>query len=355
MIDLEISLFNPTTASENDWKKYHTFRKLRHDETSPNLPTVSNTSYEETLKQTPQRLNILRFNVFEKNNLDTQIGEIYFSYYKDGTDPDACMVNISVASSHRHHGIGVQLLKKLADLAKENNKTRIVFQSTEEEGMKVIEHFNAQKISEQEQFRLKLAETNWEVINNWLAETKPILSNVTLEWIKVVNEIPNEVLEQYIRIFSSVFDEHPKFHVGNLKGSKDMPIGALKHDIKQFNKKGGKWILGLIKERNGDVSGLTELKWSPTRPEVLLQFITHIKLKYRGSGKGKLIKAQSMQYIKDTFPDIKYIHTGFVGDKNSPLYKINEKIGFKLFYHSASYEILTAELEKWTAEHVKMH
>ena len=42
LIDLEIVPFNPTSASENDWKKYHTFRKVRHDETSPNLPTVSN-------------------------------------------------------------------------------------------------------------------------------------------------------------------------------------------------------------------------------------------------------------------------------------------------------------------------
>ena len=168
----------------------------------------------------------------------------------------------------------------------------------------------------------------------------------------MVDSLPAEILEQYLRIFSSVIDEQPKFHVGSLSSSQ-MPIGALKHDIKQFTNKGGKWIIGIIRETNGDISGLTELKWSPSRPEFLLQFMSHVKLQYRGSGKGKLLKAKSMNYIKKNFPNIKYVQTGFVGDKTSALYQMNEKLGFKLFYHNASYEIQTADLEKWASEHSK--
>ena len=168
MIDLEITPFDPIKVTNEEWSKFHTFRKIRHDETQPNLPTVADKSYEESLKITPQRITILRFNVFEKSDLNTQIGEIYFSFYKDGSDPDVAMVNTSVLASYRHKGIGVQLLKKLADLAKEHKKTRIIFQSTEDEGIKVIEHFNATKISEQEQFRLAIANVNWNIVKAWI-------------------------------------------------------------------------------------------------------------------------------------------------------------------------------------------
>lgn len=354
MIDLAIVPFDASKASPEEWRMLHAFNKMRHNETQPNIPMPSEASFEETLKAIPKRLNVLRFNIFEKNDTTNQIGDVYFATFKDGSDNETAMVNTSVLNDHRHKGVGLQLLHKISELAKEHNKKRLIFQSTEEDGIHTIEHFNATKISEQEQFRLNLSETNWDIVKAWVEETRPLLAKTQIEWIKVVDSIPEEILEQYSRIMATAFDEHPKWKV-NTKAPKEMPIESLKHDIKQFNAKGGKWYLGLLREKYGDISGLTELKWSPSRPQVILQFITHIKLKYRGSGKGKLLKAHTMQYIKENFPEAKYLHTGFVGNENSPLFKINEKIGFKLFYHSATYEIKTTDLDNWVAEHLKMH
>ena len=359
MIDLEIVPFDANKASEKDWQKYHTFRKVRHEETQPNVPIVSDKSLEETLKILPTRLEIKRFNVFEKKDLNTQIADVYFSYYKEAdssSDKNTAMVNLAVLNSYRHQGVGVQLFKKIAELAKEYGKSRIIFQSMEDDGMKVLEqHVHAVKISEQEQFRLNIHEINQESVTKWLKETKPLLDKVTIEWIKVIDLIPDEILEQYSRIMASAVDEEKKFHIGGSKGSKVVPLNSLKEDIQLFNSKGGKWVLGMIREKNGDVSGLTELKWSPSRPEVILQFVTHIKLKYRGTGKGKLLKALSINYMKENFPNVKYVQTGSVGSKDTALYKINEKLGFKLFFHSASYEAKTTDLEKWVKEHFSTH
>ena len=157
LIDLEMLPFDPAKAKENEWKKYHIYRKIRHEESQPNIPIASDASYEVSLKQIPQRLSIQRFNVFERSNLESQIGEVYFSFYKFGEDQDVAIVDSGVLASHRHKGIGVQLLKKLADLAQEYKKSRIIFKSTEDEGIKVIEHFNGRKISDQEQFRLEFS------------------------------------------------------------------------------------------------------------------------------------------------------------------------------------------------------
>jgi predicted GNAT family acetyltransferase len=355
MIELAIVPFDVSKATEIEWSMFHIYRKLRHNETQPNLPMVANASYEETIKITPQRIKILRFNVFLKEEMKEQIGEVYFSYYIDGTEKNTAVVNTSVLTAHRHKGIGIQLLGKIVELAKEYKKTKIIFQSTEEEGMTVIEHIHAKKISEQEQFRLAMNEINWKYIDDLIEQTKQLNSKVKMEWVPVVNSVPDEILENYRRIMATAFDEHPKWNVDSYGGSKMIPIESLKKDIAQFNSKGGKWILGLIREKNGDISGLTELKWSPSRPEILMQFITHIKLKYRGSGKGKFLKAHTMKYIKENYPEIKFIRTGFVGKKDSALFKLNEQIGFKLFYHSASYEISTNDLDNWVNEHFKLH
>ena len=135
MIELSIAPFDPNNASKEEWKMLHEFLKVRHNETQPNVPNVSENSLEETMKIIPKRLNILRFNVFEKDDATKQIGDVYFSYYKDGTDENTAMVNSSVLGQYRHQGIGVQLLYKIAELAKKYNKSRLIFQSTEDDGI----------------------------------------------------------------------------------------------------------------------------------------------------------------------------------------------------------------------------
>ena len=347
-VKLDIIPFNVESASEQDWKKFHIFRRKRHEEAQPNDPVVPDQDYQKILLIPPTRTKVLRFNVFESNNPDLQVADIYFSYFTSGHDMDTAMVNLGVLANHRHKGIGFKLYCKILELAKEFGKSRIMLQSIEEEGMKAIEHFGAEKISDKEQFRLAIEDINWQVVDKWLEQTENIANKVKIEWL---SKIPDEVMDQYARIYTTALDEHPKWHISKLKNFPVVTPEMITHDFEQFTAKGGKWIIGIIREKNGDISGLTELKWTPIRPEKLLQFITHIKLKYRGKGRGKLLKASAIKYITKEFPNIKSIQTGFVGEKEKPLFKINEQLGFKLFFHTATYEINIANLEDWIKSH----
>ena len=139
--NIEILPFDVNNASDEEWEKFHTFRKTRYsDKASSGTSSqhqIPDKKYEEILKIPPSKINVLRFNVFLKNVPDVQIGEVYFSYYKKqipDVDQKVAMVNVSVLASHRRKGYGIILLNKIVELANRYNKTKLLFQTTEEDG-----------------------------------------------------------------------------------------------------------------------------------------------------------------------------------------------------------------------------
>jgi len=350
MQDIDIIPFDVNNASDDEWAKYHEFRKERYkDKDSTSTHQIPDEKFEEILKIPPKKINVLRFNVFLNSDPENQIGEVYFSYYKklknSEVDLKVAMVNVSILSFFRRKGYGTILLGKLVELANRYKKSKLLFQTTEQDGLKVIEQMQAHKINAHQQFKLKIREANWDLVNKWLEKTKSIKPKVELEWINVTESIPDEIIEQYTRIFATSLDEHPKWHIN--KRSYLTPE-IVKQDIKNLiTMKGGKWELGIIREKNGDISGLTEIKWLNCRPSTILQLITHIKLHYRGLGRGKLLKAGSLVHVRDNYPQVSTIKLGYVGDENSVLFEMNKRIGFKQQYQQVSFEIKTKELEAW--------
>lgn len=349
MNDIDIIPFDVHNASDEEWAKFLKFRKERYLDKGASRPThqISDEKFQEILKIPPKKLNVLRYNVFLKSDPNHQIGEIYFSYYKKSASGDKklAMVNVSLLSAFRQKGYGRILLGKLVELANRYKKSKLLFQTTEEDGLIVIEQFKAQKINVHQQFKLKIREANWDLLKKWSEKSKSILDSVRFEWLNVTENIPKEIIEQYTRIFATAVDEHPKWHINKRS---ELTPEMVKQDIKNLvSKKGGKWELGLIREKNDDISGLTELKWNPSRPNVILQLVTHIKLHYRGRGRGKLLKVETLNHVKNNYPSVDTIKIGYVGDENSVLYNINKRLGFKQQYSQVSFEVSTKHLEDW--------
>ena len=209
MPEIEILPFDVHSASEDEWKRYHEFRNHRKEDKDAltNSHQISDKKFEETLKITPKLIDVFRFNAFEKGG-STQIGEVYFSYYKKdkkrNLDQSVAMVNVSVLKPYRHHGYGVKLLGKIVELAKEYNKSKLLFQTTEKDGIKIIEDFGASKMSEHQQFKLNIEDTDWDLVNRWLENSKSLLQKVKLEWINVKEGIPESLVDQYSRIQNGI-------------------------------------------------------------------------------------------------------------------------------------------------------
>jgi hypothetical protein len=103
------------------------------------------------------------------------------------------------------------------------------------------------------------------------------------------------------------------------------------------------WITGMIQEKNGDISGMTDVFYEPKHAHMLYQALTGVQENYRGSGKGKWLKAAMLLKIREEYPEVKTVTTGNA-TSNEPMLAINERLGFKLYKEQHSYQIETEKV-----------
>lgn len=99
-----------------------------------------------------------------------------------------------------------------------------------------------------------------------------------------------------------------------------------------YKERGYEWITMVSREKNGVISGLTDIVFPTSDPHKICQELTGVKPEYQKRGLGKWLKAEMAFYIKENYPNIKYITTGNANE-NAPMLSINERMGYK-FYKS---------------------
>ena len=109
---------------------------------------------------------------------------------------------------------------------------------------------------------------------------------------------------------------------------------------------GVKSITAVSIEKDGQVSGITNVKQLPGREEFLSQGLTGVPLAFRGRKLGKLIKAKMVLYIKENYPDTKAIMTGNA-NSNGAMLTINTKLGFKLYKELISAQVYLEDLKRY--------
>ena len=107
---------------------------------------------------------------------------------------------------------------------------------------------------------------------------------------------------------------------------------------------GGTWIIIVTMENNGEISGLTELRYNPAFKNVIKQELTGVKEKYRG----KWLKASMLLELRKQLPEVKIIRSENVIN-NAPMISINDKLGFKFYSECIEAHITIDKLEEYLA------
>jgi GNAT superfamily N-acetyltransferase len=348
-LEIELITFNTKIASESEWKRFHKFRRIRHFERSPEDPLIDDKKYEKTFKLPATRTKIIRFTVIEKGKPETQIAQVYFSVYKDRAPAlsyDLAMIDVSIIKEFRNRGFGKQLFRKISELARKHGKFTILSSTSEKDGKRFIKKIGGTILSRKTEYRLKISEIDWALVDQWIEEGIEKSPKTFLKWF---DSIPEEMIEDYCNLYTIAVEESP--HWGTPGTKKQLTPLIVREDELKFKEQGGTWLLGLLQEKRDDDdnpphSALTEIKYLPSRPEIAIQFITLVKNKYRGYGKGKWIKAAMLKRIKDQFPAVKCVVTGFV-EKDSAMFYLNNKLGFKLYRESITASMSVDDLDNY--------
>ena len=88
------------------------------------------------------------------------------------------------------------------------------------------------------------------------------------------------------------------------------------------------WLTIITKEKNGSISGFSDIQYSLENPREIRQVFTGVDKNYRGKSLGKWLKAEMAYLIKKRFPSAKYITTENA-NSNGPMLSINKRMGFK--------------------------
>jgi len=309
-------------------------------------PIQEDVAFEEWMKAALEEDEIKLSSVTLKEDPSEIIAALQISIVKEDSPSYAGNKHIlraylGVLKEHRRKGIGGALLKLVHTSAVEKGKRVVIGGTIEEDGREFNQLVGGTEALEMRITRLEMDAIDWNMVEKWEqagAERSPDTS------LQFYTSIPDRILEDYCKKYTEVMNQMPL---------DDLDIGdriftpEIWRKYEETSAKVGEtWLTAMLVEKNGDISGLSDVIYIPSKAPLLSQQLTGVDQNYRGQGKGKWVKAAMLLKIRKEFPDIKIISTGNA-TSNAPMLSINERLGFKLHREGHNFQIETEKLGKY--------
>jgi GNAT superfamily N-acetyltransferase len=329
------------SAGDDFWRRYHVFRRARHDEVRPEDPF-----FPDDL----ERGRLISYQKFEVNHAFEVVhdGEMVSWFRSAVTRPGApgydsnryfLWCELSVLAPFRRRGIGRSHVPLLLELMDRDGCHTLSMDSEEDSGHAFLRWLGAEKKSEGAENRLHIPDVDWAMIRRWIDEGEQRSPQTKLEVYD--DHIPDTLLEEFAPAISALLNTMPwdDLEHGDIVATPDV----LRHEYEQMDLAGMKHHTVLTREPDGVISGMTDMTWAPHRPTILHQLFTGVRPDARGRGIGKWIKAYMLERLHRLYPEAEWISTGNA-DSNGPMLAINRKMGFKRHRWGAEYQISRAKL-----------
>lgn len=164
-----IERFYPRKADPEDWRRFHIFRRRRHEETEPNRPLLPDAEIEEAKKKehpfgeiyewVGRRDGAIIANAMTFIQRPDTPGYVERAKYLDW--------HCEVLSGCRRHKIGKQMLAKIYELMCAHGKALLTVGANEGDGHGFLERIGASKRSASIQSRVALDQVAWDIVFDW--------------------------------------------------------------------------------------------------------------------------------------------------------------------------------------------
>ena len=251
-------------------------------------------------------------------------------------------IRLDVDKDYRKRGFGSKALQVLIEKAKEDKHVNTLLVDVNlDSGHQFCRKLGGDVALEAAENRLHMKEVNWSMIEQWKIEGDKVAEQegVTMHFF---TDCPEDILAEYVNIYTETINQQP---LGDIDLEMRVTQESRRMQEEQIKQQGLKWFTKITREKDGKISGLTEFLQIPEMPERIMQLLTGVKQEYRGRGLGKWLKADMLLYIRDNFPETKFIQTDNA-ISNKSMISINDRLGFKHNIAQTMYKFDLAELER---------
>ena len=337
--------YDPHNASEEVTNAFLDFLDELFKEENPRDPPYPRDIRLHFIKNPPPgELRIRKLVIDEETS--KVVGLLFVLVHKEGSqqyenNKHSAVIQVTFLKNQYDYHKAIDLLKIAVRILEEHEEVTTVDECTVREGeWKMWESVGAQLALEGAENRLYLEDANWELIEKWRVEGHQRAKEDNIDLISF-QRCPEGIIDDYTSFYTEISRLVPLGEFDFVFGDETPKTRREKEE--RFQKLEYEWYTLVTKEVNGEISGLTEIFYHRGRPHKVDQELTGVKTEYRERGLGKWLKAEMLVFIKNTFPDVKYVITGNA-DMNAPMLSINERMGFREYLKEKCYTIKLVDL-----------
>jgi RimJ/RimL family protein N-acetyltransferase len=195
------------------------------------------------------------------------------------------------------------------------------------------------------QHRMYLEEADNELAAQWLAKGRERFPDTRFE---LFENCPEDVIEAFCQTYTRIINERP---TGGMDQTIITTPESRRIEEQNMKQRGIAWYTLISREKNGDISGMTDIMYNPREPHKVVQYFTGVSAQHRRKGLAKRLKAEMLGVIKRQFPDVEYITTS-MAETNRAMQAINAQLGFKSRKTCHVYQWDLPDLKKRVEDHL---
>jgi RimJ/RimL family protein N-acetyltransferase len=340
-MEYEIVEFKPKEVPDEFWEGYFKFTETNHMEMNPDDPLPNREGIIQ--RQKADFVDFYAKRLLAITPEEKIIGWAGFGYAEETSsdyeeNKHIAQFNIVILKDYRRKGIGTEFLKHIVKEIHEAGKTVIECGSDHEAGKAFLDHYNAEKTIEGAENRLEMVDVDWDMMQQWIEEGPKRAPDVKIETF--LDECPEEILDEYCEMYTEALNMQP---LGETESRANINGKARRKYEKRTKELGQTNYTMITREKDGRISGLTEIYYDPRERHRLFQGLTGVRPEFRGRGLGKWLKALMIVYVKENYPEVERIITGNA-ESNEAMLSINKRMGFKKYKGGEGYKFKTKDL-----------
>lgn len=250
--------------------------------------------------------------------------------------PDQAVLNVYVAPDVRRAGIARALVAEALCEAERTGVQWIETSTAQPESWHLCERCGGRRTRGGTLLTLRLAETNWSLVDAWCADGPKRAADARLQEFE---QVPSDLADSFIALHNRAWSDQPHaMHAGE-----PLTLAHRREQERSYQRLGWRWITLVARESHAVLVGLTDVLYDPTQPELVRQNFTGVLPSHRGRGLAKWLKASMLHLVHHRFPSALQLTTSNSA-ANGPMLAVNRRLGFGSPIEHRTYRFELAQL-----------